>query len=220
MTYKPKVLEVAAGGTGASTLTGLVTGNGTSAITATAITQYNVITGGASNAPNSVAPSATTGQPLISQGSSAQPIFSTLSPAVILGVTSGSAPSAGYLGEYISSVVTGVSINSGTPTSVANISITAGVWDVTVTAQGTSSTNVATAFLIGISTTNNTFAGTGGDQKSQWNATVGNTANQSLSVPSFRVLLSGTVTYYMVAQLNFATGTGAIAGRISATRVG
>jgi len=51
--------------------TGLLSGNGT-AITGTAITQYNVITGGASNAPNSVAPSATSGVPLISQGSSSQ----------------------------------------------------------------------------------------------------------------------------------------------------
>jgi hypothetical protein len=68
---------VAGGGTGAVTLTGLLTGNGTSAVTATAITQYNVITGGASNAPNSVAPSATSGVPVISQGSSSQPIFGT-----------------------------------------------------------------------------------------------------------------------------------------------
>ncbi len=56
--------------------TGLLSGNGT-AITGTAITQYNVITGGASNAPNSVAPSATSGVPLISQGSASQPVFGT-----------------------------------------------------------------------------------------------------------------------------------------------
>lgn len=40
-------------------------------------TQYNVVTGGANSTINSVAPSATSGVPLISQGSSAQPTFGT-----------------------------------------------------------------------------------------------------------------------------------------------
>lgn len=73
---------VAGGGTGAVSLTGLITGNGTSAMTGTAITQFNVLTGGASNLPNSVAPSATSGVPLISQGAASQPIFGT---AVVAG---------------------------------------------------------------------------------------------------------------------------------------
>lgn len=40
-------------------------------------TQYNLITGGASNGINNVAPSATSGVPVISQGASAQPTFGT-----------------------------------------------------------------------------------------------------------------------------------------------
>jgi hypothetical protein len=40
-------------------------------------TQYNVITGAATNQINNVAPSATSGVPLISQGSSSQPVFGT-----------------------------------------------------------------------------------------------------------------------------------------------
>lgn len=75
-------LPVSGGGTGAVTLTGVLTGNGTSAITASAVTQYNVLVGDASNAVNNVAPSATTGLPLISQGSSANPAFGT---AVVAG---------------------------------------------------------------------------------------------------------------------------------------
>jgi hypothetical protein len=59
-----------------TTQTGLLSGNGT-AVTGTAITQYNVLTAGASNAPNSVAPSATSGVPLISQGAASQPVFGT-----------------------------------------------------------------------------------------------------------------------------------------------
>lgn len=45
-------------------------------------TQYNVQTGGASGTLNNVAPSATSGVPVISQGSAAQPIFGT---AVVAG---------------------------------------------------------------------------------------------------------------------------------------
>jgi len=48
-------LPVANGGTGASTLTGVLTGNGTSAITANAVTEYGVLIGGASNAVASTA---------------------------------------------------------------------------------------------------------------------------------------------------------------------
>jgi hypothetical protein len=46
------------------------------------ITQYNVQTGGASNLLNNVAPSATSGVPVISQGASSQPVFGT---AVVAG---------------------------------------------------------------------------------------------------------------------------------------
>lgn len=75
-----------------TTQTGLLSGNGT-AITGTAITQYNVITGGATNLPNSVVPSATSGVPLISQGSSAQPIFGT---AVVAGGGTGDTSFTAY----------------------------------------------------------------------------------------------------------------------------
>lgn len=43
-------VTVANGGTGASTLTGVLTGNGTSAVTASAVTEGGVLLGGASNA--------------------------------------------------------------------------------------------------------------------------------------------------------------------------
>ncbi len=46
------------------------------------ITQYNIQTGGASNLLNNVAPSSTSGVPVISQGASSQPVFGT---AVVAG---------------------------------------------------------------------------------------------------------------------------------------
>ena len=73
---------VAGGGTGATTLTGILKGSGTSAITAVAVTQHDVLVGAASNSITSVAPSATAGVPLVSGGSSADPSFTT---AVVAG---------------------------------------------------------------------------------------------------------------------------------------
>lgn len=75
MAYKqisPQV--VAEGGTGASTLTGVLTGNGTSAVTANAVTQYGVLVGGASNAVDSTAVGTAT-HVLTSNGAGLAPTF-------------------------------------------------------------------------------------------------------------------------------------------------
>jgi hypothetical protein len=70
----PQVVN--AGGTGAKTLTGVLTGNGTSAVTANAVTQFDVLVGGASNAVSSVGPGSA-GQVLQSAGNAANPAYST-----------------------------------------------------------------------------------------------------------------------------------------------
>lgn len=68
-------VSVANGGTGASTLTGVLTGNGTSAVTASAVTQHGVLVGGASNAVASTAVGST-GQ-VLQANTSADPTYST-----------------------------------------------------------------------------------------------------------------------------------------------
>jgi hypothetical protein len=65
---------VAGGGTGATTLTGVLTGNGTSAVTANAVTQYGVLVGGASNAVSSTAVGTAT-HVLTSNGAGLAPTF-------------------------------------------------------------------------------------------------------------------------------------------------
>lgn len=80
--YPTATVSVAKGGTGAVTLTGVLTGNGTSAVTANTVTQYGTVVAGASNAVSSVAPSATSGVPFISQGAASNPTFGT---AVVAG---------------------------------------------------------------------------------------------------------------------------------------
>ena len=86
-------LVVGNGGTGASTLTGVLIGNGTSAVTGNAITQYDVLIGGASNAISSIAPSSSSGVPLVSAGSSSNPAFGT---AVVAGGGTGITSTTAY----------------------------------------------------------------------------------------------------------------------------
>jgi hypothetical protein len=41
-----------------------------------------------------------------------------------------------------------------------------------------------------------------------------------VAIPSFRIILSSTTTYYLVGGITYASGTNTGTGRISATRVG
>ena len=64
------------------TAAGIVKFDGTSTFSADTVTQHDVLVGGASNAITSVAPSATSGVPLVSAGSTSDPTFGT---AVVAG---------------------------------------------------------------------------------------------------------------------------------------
>ena len=78
-------VSVAGGGTGATSLTGVLTGNGTSPMTASPVTQYDVLVGAASNLVGSVGPG-TAGQVLQSGGNAANPAYSTATyPSVASG---------------------------------------------------------------------------------------------------------------------------------------
>ena len=72
--------SVSGGGTGATSLTGVLIGNGTSAVTANPITQHDVLVAGASNAITSVSPS-TSGFVLTSNGTGADPSFQIIGSA-------------------------------------------------------------------------------------------------------------------------------------------
>jgi hypothetical protein len=91
--------------------TGVLAGNGTS-ITGTAITQHDLLIGGASNAITSVAPSSTSGVPVISQGSSADPTFGT---AVVAGGGTGNTTATAY------AVQCGGTTSTGAHQSIASV---------------------------------------------------------------------------------------------------
>ncbi len=79
------------------------------------VTQYNIITGGASNTLNNVAPSATSGVPIISQGASSQPIFGT---ALVAGGGTGNTSATAY------AVLCGGTTSTGAYQSIASVGTT------------------------------------------------------------------------------------------------
>jgi|SRR5271170_1303074 len=130
------------------------------------------------------------------------------------------APSAGFIGEQIRSAAN-ISMSNGAAANITSISITAGVWDVSGLANFVFS-GTATYNQLGISAMTGTIVGTQGDQFVQTDtASAGLSApNTALSVPSWRLILTATTTYYLVGLADFSTGTCTAYGRISATRVG
>jgi hypothetical protein len=82
--------SVSQGATGVTTITGVVTGNGTSPFTGQSITAFNTVVGGASNALVGVSPG-TSSDPLTSNGASANPSYRVSGSCLYtLGSTSGS----------------------------------------------------------------------------------------------------------------------------------
>lgn len=134
--------------------------------------------------------------------------------------TKGIAPSAGYLGEQIRGLGSAVGVSNNSATSVTNISITPGVWDVSCVGFANFSGSAGTAIVIAISTNNNSLTGTVNGDSSFQIAGITTSAQLSGSVPSFRVTLTATTTYYAVGFVLFTGGTCAFTARLSATRVG
>jgi hypothetical protein len=143
--------------------------------------------------------------------------FTILSTGLQLkGNNTNTAPPAGFIGEQIRAAATSVSLASTTAKTVTSISLTAGIWDISGVLDVVF-TGGATVFTINISTTNNTITGAQGDAYT--NIVIAGMGEMSGCIPSYRVSLSGTTTYYLVAQCTFIT-SGTANGRISATRVG
>ncbi len=127
------------------------------------------------------------------------------------------APSAGFLGQQISSFAGPSAITSTTIANITSIAITAGIWDVSGFSDLVATAGAFTSINLAIGVNSASFTGCiGGDNLSQSGLTA---IIFSPSIPSFRVTLTATTTYYLIVQGVF-TGTGTAQGRISATRVG
>jgi hypothetical protein len=149
--------------------------------------------------------------------------FAVLSTGVqVKGNNTNTAPPAGFLGEAIRNYQsTAVSLTSGTTASVTSISITAGIWDVSALVQYTvDATTSMTKAQVSINTTQSVINANFGDQTSSFQTAASVGMTPFLANPSFRVLLSGTTTYWLNANAIFTVSTCGVSGRISATRVG
>lgn len=161
----------------------------------------------------------TSGLPLISNGSSALPSFAALPASSINGSTSGSAPSAGVIGEQKTANANVSPLTNNTPANIASVSLTAGVWD--VSGMGVFyGTITGTKFILGISSTSATLPGSDGINQVTKPTPPTGSSDAGLTVCPQRVTISGTTTYYLVAQGTFSLGTLGFQGIITATRVG
>lgn len=134
------------------------------------------------------------------------------------GDISGGAIAAGYLGETFSDVQTGVnSINQGGYTTIASITLTAGVWDLTAVVFVPSTASLA-GYYFGVATATNSNTG----------HVLGDSANAGLSIsgqdagsaiPAIRKSISSSTTYYLTMR-PFSANVNGVNCRISAVRVG
>lgn len=135
--------------------------------------------------------------------------------------TNNNAPANG-IGEYVvASVIQGsaVTLTTATPKTVTSISLTAGDWDVTAIGAITGA-STGTEFDVAISANNNSMTGTVlGDSRAQTPTVSLAGADATLMIPSFRVSLASTTTYYLIVQETFTLGSPKAYGRISARRV-
>jgi hypothetical protein len=143
----------------------------------------------------------------------------------VLGTNTNDNAAAGFVGQYIESVVEGgsaVALTNGVAANVTSISLTAGDWDVFgnlafVAAATTTITSMAGGGSITSATVPSTIA-----QKTNI-AIFPNAGNTVTGNPSgtfhFRLSLGSTTTVFLVASAAFATSTLSAFGFIAARRV-
>lgn len=155
-------------------------------------TQYNVQTGGASGTLNNVAPSATSGVPVISQGAAAQPIFGT---AVVAGGGTGLTSATAY------AVLCGGTTSTGAFQSIASV----GTSGQALLSNGAGALPTFQALT---STMMLGASGTGGLHSTvkQWIAPFGSTVSTTQAAADMVVPFSGTVSnLYVRLSANSST---------------
>ena len=139
----------------------------------------------------------------------------------IKGTNTNDSAAAGYVGEYVSSVVplaSALSISNGPKLNITNISLTAGDWDISGIVQFQPAASTSVEALAGsISTTSETF--NPDVEFIHRTATFVPVQNMGYSLPPTRMSFAVTTTVYLVAVANFAVSTMTAYGRIDARRV-
>jgi hypothetical protein len=143
----------------------------------------------------------------------------------VKGTQTNDSAATGYVGEYIESKSAAANNfpATGAVGDATSISLTPGDWDVSVlTAAIPGPSTTFTYHNCGTSTTSGN-SGTGLNQGENWSGTLANTTTNSsmigCAVPSFRVSLSATTTYYLKVQAAYTGSSPTYGYRISARRV-
>jgi len=141
------------------------------------------------------------------------------------GTTTNDSAAAGYIGEYVESILPYASrvtlTTTATAYNVTSISLTAGDWDVwgIVTQDASASGNISSAYS-SISTTSATQATTDSQRKTYWSWN--NTAqNEWISMPlrTVRISIASTTTVYLVTTCGFSSTAPIAIGAICARRM-
>jgi hypothetical protein len=151
---------------------------------------------------------------------------STITPnqtAGIVGTTTNNAANAGSVGEVISSTVlvgSAVTLSNATPLNITSIALSAGDWDVYGEVWISVGTGGATILLGSINTVSNTLAVVSSIGTSRTAIQSAQTASLTavFALKPCQASLSGSQTYYLVAQAAFPSGTTVAYGNIWARR--
>lgn len=128
---------------------------------------------------------------------------------------------SGFIGELISSTValgSAVSLITATPTNVANITLTAGDWDVSGNINYTETTATATARSGGINSSSATVPSDGTEGYNGVQSTLTTELNSIALIPK-RFSMATNTPIYLVASATFSAGTCAVFGSIRARRI-
>ena len=138
----------------------------------------------------------------------------------LLGTNTNNNASAGYVGEYVESVVlsgAAVSLSNATVANMTSVSLTAGDWDVYENLTYNISVG-ATIVGGGISTTSATLPDASVQSAYTNNAAATLGQGTGITLPMRRISIASTTTVYATAYAYFAAGTVSVYGKLSARR--
>lgn len=143
--------------------------------------------------------------------------------AVLKGTATNDNAASGYYGEYKSATATTNSVGTTAQYfDVTSIDLEAGDWDVTgVISYIENSATMSGANFCGISTTSGNSA-TGlsvGNNLAETSNNPTSLSNETVIVPSYRVSIASTTTFYLKGFCRYTAGTPQHSGRISARRM-
>lgn len=141
----------------------------------------------------------------------------------IVGTTTNDNATAGNIGEYKESVVLGASAIAGGATTVAinvtSLSLTAGDWNVTGFIGYFATVNLVMTVISGSISATSATNDSDNATSLPLNTTIATSEALRFVVPTRRISLAATTTYYLVTSATYSAGTPTVFGRIQAVRL-